>query len=245
MKLYKIISLPNKEALNISEYEYTNKKTFNLNADAIPIRNTPLSEKEQKQQKVIQSYGNIKRKQTQFILFPEHMFLSKMGELENDQDDPIIHQHEIIPNLFLGDFASFKTAVKENPNKIDLAVRVNHEQFKFKPLTNIKTLELGSDVQDDNSAEAWHKLSAKFGDIFKEIDEALSQNKRVLVSCGMGVSRSATTVMAYLMYRFKLTFKQAFNFVYQKRSTVRPRENFVDGLKVYERRLFPDRKKKT
>ncbi len=226
----KIIAIKAKE---LSDYIQ-----FKVRADFIPINDKPMTEQDKVQQRIIQSYDKINLEETLFIKFTPTVLLSKMGEIEDEYFDPIQHHNEVIPNLFIGDFASFKKALKRNPHNIDLAIRVNQEKLKFVPFANTRFLELGYDIPDDNSEQSWYKLSEKFVNIFKEIDATLAQNKRVLVSCGMGISRSATTIIAYLMYRYKVTFEQAYSFLYQKRSTVRPRDNFIAGLKAYEKRLF-------
>ncbi|MFA5880237.1 MAG: dual specificity protein phosphatase [Candidatus Margulisiibacteriota bacterium] len=212
------------------------KIKLNFNADSVPIYTKPFSEQDKIQQEIIQSYQKISYKKSPLIVYPPKARRSIRGEIAYDHIDPIVHQNEVIPNLFIGDFSSFKAAVKENPYKIDLAIRVNHQLFDFKPLTNIKIMELGFDVPDDNSEQSWNNLSAKFGVMFLAIDNALAQNKHVLISCTMGRSRSSTVVMAYLMYRYHVTFKQAFSFLFQKR-LINPRDNFVAGLKAYEKRL--------
>jgi len=48
----------------------------------------------------------------------------------------------------------------------------------------------------------------------------------VLVHCHMGVSRSATVVIAYLMKYFHMTHREAYNFVKKKRSVINPNEGF-------------------
>lgn len=115
------------------------------------------------------------------------------------------------------------------------AARVNREPLSFKPPSDVKIMEIG--FNDDNSKHAWYALTSKLKDVFIAIDAALAQNKRVLVSYSMGISRSATTVLAYLMYCFRLTFDQAYSFLYTKRQ-INPLDNFVIGLKAYEKRLF-------
>lgn len=58
------------------------------------------------------------------------------------------------------------------------------------------------------------------------IDNALSNNESVFVHCGVGMSRSATVVIAYIMYKYKWSYEDAFLFVKDKRSIIQPNVNF-------------------
>lgn len=50
----------------------------------------------------------------------------------------------------------------------------------------------------------------------------------------MGVSRSASVVVAYLMKEFGFEYERAFAYVKQRRSCVNPNESFKVQLKTYE-----------
>lgn len=59
---------------------------------------------------------------------------------------------------------------------------------------------------------------------------------KVLVHCIMGVSRSATLVLAYLMLRQRLSLRDALRRVVQKRA-VYPNRNFLSLLLKLDERL--------
>lgn len=50
----------------------------------------------------------------------------------------------------------------------------------------------------------------------------------------MGVSRSASTVIAYAMKEYGWTLDKAYDFVKQKRSVTRPNPGFMRQLAEYE-----------
>lgn len=77
-------------------------------------------------------------------------------------------------------------------------------------------------------------LLKEFDRTFKFIQEAKEQNTACLVHCKMGVSRSASVVIAYLMKEEDYTFEQALGFTKQKRPCINPNDGFRTQLKTYE-----------
>lgn len=56
----------------------------------------------------------------------------------------------------------------------------------------------------------------------------------MLVHCKMGVSRSASVVIAYAMKAYNWDFKEAFEYVKQKRSCIKPNASFISQLETYQ-----------
>ena len=78
--------------------------------------------------------------------------------------------------------------------------------------------------------------------IFGFIDNVISEqdNSKIFIHCMAGMSRSPSIIMAYLMYKFKLTLKQSYIYVIGKRSCIRPNYVFLQQLWKYENVLFGD-----
>lgn len=57
---------------------------------------------------------------------------------------------------------------------------------------------------------------------------------KCLVHCKMGVSRSASTVIAYAMKEYGWDLDKAFNFVKQKRAVTKPNPSFMKQLEEYQ-----------
>ena len=51
----------------------------------------------------------------------------------------------------------------------------------------------------------------------------------------MGISRSASIVIAYIMYKNKMPFNEAFDFVSKKRKVISPNTGFKDQLIKFEK----------
>ncbi|KAG7462531.1 hypothetical protein MATL_G00185780 [Megalops atlanticus] len=86
-------------------------------------------------------------------------------------------------------------------------------------------------------------LSPFFYPTAEFIREALSQKGKVLVHCAMGVSRSATLVLAFLMICEDLTLVEAINAV-RKHRHVCPNEGFLNQLRHLDSTLAQERSMK-
>ncbi|XP_037038369.1 dual specificity protein phosphatase MPK-4 [Bradysia coprophila] len=76
-------------------------------------------------------------------------------------------------------------------------------------------------------------LLSHFDDCIEFIENSLLNNKRVLVHCYFGVSRSAAVVIAYIMRKYKISFSPAFERVKSKRRFVGPNPGFVQQLRLF------------
>jgi protein-tyrosine phosphatase len=76
-------------------------------------------------------------------------------------------------------------------------------------------------------------LAPHFAPAHAFIDAQLSKGKRVLVHCYAGVSRSTSIVIGYLMYRFGMTFTEAYDHVKSNRREINPNIGFVYQLNAY------------
>jgi len=80
-------------------------------------------------------------------------------------------------------------------------------------------------------------IVAVFEEAFKFIDEARHNNKRILLHCRHGVSRSSTIVIGYLMKTKKWSLQDSLRFVTERRAIVFPNAGFKKQLQLYEQKL--------
>ncbi|XP_034727850.1 protein phosphatase Slingshot homolog 1 isoform X1 [Etheostoma cragini] len=85
-------------------------------------------------------------------------------------------------------------------------------------------------VYDEDATD----LLAHWNETYNFIVKAKKNGSKCLVHCKMGVSRSASTVIAYAMKEFGWSLEKAYNFVKQKRSITRPNAGFMRQLAEYE-----------
>ena len=72
--------------------------------------------------------------------------------------------------------------------------------------------------------------------IVDQIHEVIKQNLNVLVHCKMGLSRSVTVIIAYLMKYNNMKFDEAYNFIAVKKF-IDPNVGFIKQLRIYEEKL--------
>jgi protein-tyrosine phosphatase len=65
----------------------------------------------------------------------------------------------------------------------------------------------------------------------------IEKSKICYVHCQAGMSRSASIVIAYIMYKFKLNFDDAFNYVRERRPCIYPNDGFKLQLQDLDRVL--------
>jgi len=66
------------------------------------------------------------------------------------------------------------------------------------------------------------------------IAEAVSSSRNILVYCNMGVSRSPTIVIAYLVKELQIPTDEAESLVLKSRPEIFPNSGFYSQLKIYE-----------
>jgi len=80
-------------------------------------------------------------------------------------------------------------------------------------------------------------IESFFEEAFEFIDNNnvnRNENKKVLVHCHAGVSRSATIVIAYLMKKFNMNFEDAMKKCKEGRNCINPNKGFRLALKNYK-----------
>ena len=151
---------------------------------------------------------------------------------------------KIADGLYLGNVSAASDLKMLYKNGITHIVRVLKGNFGkvYYDKFNYKIIQI-DDLPNQN-------LQKYFDSAHKFIDEALSENtedsikNKVLVHCQVGMSRSATIVIGYLMRKFpEMSLNKAHRFVKAKRPIVNPNDGFMRQLKSFERILEKNRKK--
>ncbi|KAM9451035.1 protein phosphatase Slingshot homolog 2b isoform 2-T2 [Clarias gariepinus] len=86
-------------------------------------------------------------------------------------------------------------------------------------------------------------LLAYWNDTYKFISRAKKAGAKCLVHCKMGVSRSASTVIAYAMKEYGWDLEQAFDYVKERRAVTKPNPSFMRQLEEYQGILLASRQR--
>ncbi|GAM25402.1 hypothetical protein SAMD00019534_085770, partial [Acytostelium subglobosum LB1] len=135
-----------------------------------------------------------------------------------------ISADQIIDGVFLGCKESATNKRFLLDNNITHILTVAHFKPLYPKLFKYKVIDI-DDVDYEN-------IAMYFNEMNEFIDEAVATGG-VLIHCRAGVSRSATATMAYIMYKQKLSFDEAFSITAKGRPRICPNNGFVAQLKEY------------
>ncbi|XP_076058088.1 protein phosphatase Slingshot isoform X2 [Oratosquilla oratoria] len=134
---------------------------------------------------------------------------------------------EIFPHVYLGSEWNASNLEELQRNGVGYILNVTKEIDNFYPgmfdYLNIR-------VYDDEKTE----LLRHWENTYKYITQAKEKGSKVLVHCKMGISRSASVVIAYAMKAFNMELEDASHLVKRKRSCIKPNQAFCSQLKTYQ-----------
>jgi len=136
---------------------------------------------------------------------------------------------KIAPRLYLTCLATAKDVTQLANLGITHVVSAIEAAPTFSSTYPLRTLHIS--VSDYDGEDILSHLPSTTSFIRGALAE--SPNNRVLVHCLMGVSRSTTVVIAYLIATTKMTPREALDAVRAKRAFVRPNRGFMSQLQDY------------
>nr|XP_006113812.1 protein phosphatase Slingshot homolog 3 [Pelodiscus sinensis] len=133
----------------------------------------------------------------------------------------------IFDHLYLGSEWNAANLEELQRNRISHILNVTREIDNFFPaLFTYMNVRL----YDEEASQ----LLPYWKETYRFISDVRAQNSRVLVHCKMGVSRSASTVIAYAMKEYGWTLKRAYQHVQDRRPIVHPNPSFMKQLEFYQ-----------
>lgn len=146
----------------------------------------------------------------------------------------------IYPNCIIENFIYLGNAIQAKTWKIirdlDITHIINcsseHECLFFD--SNIKYLHVK--LEDSLNEDLYGKLEISNEFIY----EALNSNKsnKILVHCNLGISRSTSILISYIICKYRFCYDAAINYIKDKRIQVEPNFNFTKQLKKFSRELL-------
>ncbi|XP_026200038.1 dual specificity protein phosphatase 26-like [Anabas testudineus] len=147
----------------------------------------------------------------------------------------ISHADEVWPRLYIGDQHSAENQADLSKHQITHIVNAAHSKHRGEPdiYNSMRITYMGIEAHDSCNFD----MSVNFQAAADFIHRGLSRGGKVLVHCHVGVSRSATLVLAYLMLKQHLTLVEAICAVKDNRGVI-PNRGFLRQLIKLDRQLF-------
>ncbi|XP_008293925.1 dual specificity protein phosphatase 26-like [Stegastes partitus] len=147
----------------------------------------------------------------------------------------ISHANEVWPRLYIGDQDSAENRADLSMHRITHILNAAHSKRRGRPeiYEGMRITYMGIEAHDSCGFD----MSVNFQAAADFIQSALSRGGKVLVHCHVGVSRSATLVLAYLMLKQNLTLVEAICAVKDNRGVI-PNRGFLRQLIKLDGQLF-------
>ena len=231
-----ILDIPNIKPKNLSNGKNSATKLSKKNIKTQPsnnffvtidvTKNNKLQEKDQNENKKELNYIHDKK-----IIKKEceicHIFVAAYLYRTHHMN----HPSQILKFLYLGNYKHSSDNKELKKLKINYILNCAIECHNYNLPKNIKELHLK--VKDSETFDILN-----YFDIANEfINKCKLMGGICLVHCKLGVSRSTTFVIAYLIKYANLTTDEAFAFVKSKRSSIKPNDGFMRQLYKYEKIL--------
>lgn len=144
----------------------------------------------------------------------------------------IDHQHEIVKNLWLGDYESSQDKLFLKEKNIKLIINLS-KTLNFIDDNSIAKFRIN--IHDNLSKESNIGLIDNFDYAYQIIDKTLRKGDGVLIHCRAGVQRSAALTALYLMKKKGINSNEAKKYIKSKRCIAFfHKANFEPVLKYFD-----------
>ncbi|XP_064585234.1 serine/threonine/tyrosine-interacting-like protein 1 isoform X1 [Zonotrichia leucophrys gambelii] len=171
--------------------------------------------------------GGYRRFSACYHFLKSHKTLWMPQELDTFQPYPV----EILPaKLYMGNLKQASDKQIQKDLKIKALVNVSEQ-----PVTLFAEEGKSLHVPVPDSLEA--DLFSSFPTISHFIDAQLDEGA-VLVFSSLGISRSSTATMAYLMHSCRFSLQRAWKYLLKCKMNMRPNRGFVEQLSAWETQIY-------
>ena len=152
----------------------------------------------------------------------------------SDTDNQMEVSH-IIDNIYLGNVKGGNNDRLLKEYNIKAIVRILNPDsiimHKLRDITN-------SNEQNNINFHYIDLYDHPHDHLIKHVDKFIefmndNQDKNILIHCMMGISRSASFTIIYLIKKYSMTFDDAVKFVKNKRNIINPNGGFLYQIKKY------------
>ena len=247
-----------KDSINQDIKDIKTEKKINSNSDLkisninliSPEANIDTNSNSKEKEKESETKNNKARNKLDIIKDPSKSLLSGGPKKECPQCHALIESHlykihvknvhlsQILSWLYLGSFA----------NACDLdELKRNNIKYILNCAVECKNENLPSDIKELHLKlvdEPEFDITKHFKQTNDFINKVRTAGGNLLVHCKVGLSRSPTVIIAYLIKYYEFTADSAINFIKRKRPQIIPNQGFIKQLYEYEKQFEKKFKKK-
>ena len=150
--------------------------------------------------------------------------------LDQDYYNPQFDMHLIVDSLYLGNFRASSSLELLKEKRITHVLVVGRHLGQFFP-DDITYHQIYIEDKEDVDISLYFQQAIIF------ISQHINNKKVVFVHCAAGISRSASMVIAYLIYKRNISFEEAYTICKNGRPFISPNLRFVDELKKFAARM--------
>eukprot|EP01084_Bolivina_argentea_P041164 75968_1 len=201
-----------------------------------------INQNEEKQESILEESNILTNKRYQKVLsqcdgYPNVIVKDKLylGDARQAVNWSVVYHLQITHILNVTKAAPNQFSDSQNLENIknDLLPSV-YEHYANHP---IKYLQLQVLDEVNESFDPYFDKTFKFMDDAMHENNACNNNK-ILVHCQMGISRSATMLIGYLMHHKQMSLVDSYAHVKKCRNVICPNNGFLKQLMVLEQKLF-------
>ena len=154
--------------------------------------------------------------------------INKLEDLDKEKEQGISYNiDKITDKIYLGGIKGLSESDYFEKENIDSILSVTNDlpEVNIDKKINRKLIDIG-DLFSENIIK-----------YFKECIEFIEKNNKTFIHCTCGVSRSASIVLAYLMWKSHSSFNDTYLFVKKRRPEIDPNNGFRRQLNNFQKLL--------
>ena len=209
-----------KVKINLDECSYNKYKTISISKEEEKFKEIK-NKKEKREKETRKILKNVKKRKCNMCnqLINDYLFTAHYSS----------HPSQILPGIYLGNYI--------NANNLE-EIRRLRINYILNCASDIKINNLPTDVKYchlDMIDSPQLNIFQYFGKAFAFIESARKNNCNILIHCKLGISRSTSILIAYMIKHYGYSVKKSLDLIKSKRKQVNPNNGFINQLYSFER----------
>ena len=209
-----------KVKINLDECSYNKYKTISISKEEEKFKEIK-NKKEKREKETRKILKNVKKRRCNMCnqLINDYLFTAHYSS----------HPSQILPGIYLGNYI--------NANNLE-EIRRLRINYILNCASDIKINNLPTDLKYchlDMIDSPQLNIFQYFGKAFAFIESARKNNCNILIHCKLGISRSTSILIAYMIKHYGYSVKKSLDLIKSKRKQVNPNNGFINQLYSFER----------